>query len=185
MSVSQTVERDQAKGTGKVIKAPHGRSWVHYVLGVILNAVLFLIAGPLLGTLAGGLMLAFLSLVGNHSVLTALASMALFFPFALSLGYLLAWKAALITGALVAVMSSFVGKPLLLYIGSAVVGIIASLALVPANWSSNNLRSESPLPSIYFILAAVGAISAVLCTRFAASIRLRPENVAITVTVSK
>jgi hypothetical protein len=146
--------------------APHGRGWEHYVAGVGLNGALFAGIGPPVGTFVFGLVTAG---TATGDPLAGLWTIAVFaFSFALSLffGYALSWKAALVTGIAVAVVSSFARDVRVLYASGALIGVVFALLLVPTDWSAWSLNAVS------LGLAAAGAVAALVCTRLAAELRL-------------
>ena len=128
-------------------RAPHGRGWVHYIVGVLLNAALFALVGPLIGSLAFG------------GALTLAAA-----PFSFATGYVIGSYPAALTGAATAIASSFIALPSRLYIFSALVGTAATIAL---NYSSDYLNTA--------LYGVSGAVAAIVCTRLAKGLRLRAE----------
>jgi hypothetical protein len=149
-----------------VIKAPHGRGFGHYLVGVLLNVAVFVGLGPvagcivfflIIGILAGGFPVGPLAglyfMVGGSFLIVPAA-------------YLVGSPAAAATGVGVAVASSWICRPLYLYGFAAAIGGLAAMFLT--HFQDRNLTSASE----QLMMFVTGAVAALICTRAARPFRL-------------
>lgn len=131
--------------------APHGRGWLHYLLGVALHAGVFAALGPAIGAFAIG------------GVFAALV------PWTLGIAYLSNVDAAALAGACVAVVSSFVTAPGRYYGMSAAIGGTTAVLL-------GSVGAQPQEPTGFLLLAVAGAVASAGCARVAKPLRLHPSN---------
>jgi hypothetical protein len=148
---------------------PDGRSWGHFVIGVILHVVVFVAIGPLIGGVVVGLVVGVVGIAGVGSiryavsgVITTLGSFFITVP----VGYYVGWKAAFFTGLAVGSMSAFVRRPDLIYALGIIVGTTVALLLVPTD---DKYAHTSAVISV----ALAGAVGAAVCVRLTNWIRLQ------------
>jgi hypothetical protein len=151
-----------------MMPAPHGRSWEHYVIGVLINIAIFVAIGPAIGALVA-LALIYASAAGTSGMRGAWSgavTFVLFLPLALVGGYLKGWLAAAATGLVVAMASSWVNSRAL-YAVAVVAGGVLSLVFL---WIEDRTIGESRANVILAFL--VGAVAGGVCTRLAKAFRL-------------
>jgi hypothetical protein len=139
------------------------RSVGHYVVGVLLNAIVFAAIGP---AVAATLVCLGFSLLANlQNPLGALAMAPLLLWLGLPLGYWMGASAAAVTGCLVAIATSLNRRPVAVYGCAAVIGAICSATLIV------HLPSGADqFPPV--LLGLVGALASLACTRIARPFRL-------------
>jgi hypothetical protein len=151
--------------TAQVFVAPHGRSWPHYAVGLMLNVVVYLVLGPPIGTLVVYFVFAFAGVSGIKTASAALGATPYFAYFMIPVGYMLVWQPALAAGVAIAIASSFIRREAWLYALAAMIGAAAAAALAPERWAEH-----------YGVLAIAGAVAAVACAFFTRGLRLRPDT---------
>ncbi len=146
-----------------------GANWPRVMAGVALDALVFLLVGPLVGTAV--FLIAFGIFSGDISRgLSALAMMAIYFPLFI-LGYALAWKAALAAGVLVGVASAWANDSRVVLAFAAAAGAITSALLVSP--------LADPEGDIVAAVAFAGAAASVICAWLVRRMRLpRPQTAA-------
>jgi hypothetical protein len=135
-----------------VSASPQGRGWGHTLVGIVLETIIFVAIGPLVGTL---IVLAILTAIGGVGVVFLVVGG---FPPILLFGYPIIWKAAAVTGIVVAAARLYVDGLRQLYWFAAMVGALASI--VSETW-----RHGNPSSLAYAIMiGGAGAGAALLCT---------------------
>ena len=140
-----------------------------YIGGVFLNAVLFAAVGPPIG---GAALTTFTSVLRGESIYSpfvGLAGYVLFFFATVPASYFYAGPSALVTGAIVAVISIWMTYTRYLYVAAALTGAVVS-ALFLSRYEYLT-RGQSMIASVV-AFAISGALSAVVCTRAAKPFRL-------------
>lgn len=133
--------------------APHGRSWTHYVVGIVLHAMLFALTGPAIGAVAAGIVTGWIILA----------------PFIIAFAYMSNTGAAAVGGACFAIATSFVVKPWKLYAIAGITGGVSAATLGSLGPRSGELVA-------ILLLAFFGAIASIVCARLVRSLRLRADN---------
>lgn len=146
------------------LSAPHGRGWTHYAIGVLLNAAVFLVVGPTIGALILYVIMVGMSAPRADTLSAVFVGSLLLAPLTITVGYTLVWKAALLTGAAVAVASSLT-REVLLYPLAAAIGALMILLFAPDRWGDEAMA--------YVYLSIAGALAAFCCTYLTRGLRLR------------
>ena len=161
------------------MKAPHGRGWVHYGIGLLLNAIAFAGLGPMIGYIAFAVVFppilsfvptnsvrapdqgAALDLIGALKTSGFLLTMA---PFGIVKAYFLGAAPAASTGLFVGLSSSWLGERSLRN-GGILVGAASSAICVLGE-----------LPHVAFVASAsiAGGVAAAAMIRMTRGLRLRP-----------
>lgn len=137
------------------MKAPHGGSWLSYLWRVVRHGLGFAVVGPAVATIfSPGVML---------------------LPLSLGPGYMICLGPCFLAGCCVAIATTFVRRPVNVYLTAGVIGAICT-ALVwvgnPALW---------PYPGFALMLGFAGAAAAMVCTNIFGSIELysgKPDEAA-------
>lgn len=147
---------------------PDGRSWGHFVIDVILHAVVFVSIGPLVGTLVVGLATVAdaVGSGGTHGTLWGLITAFGLLLLTVPVGYYLGWKAAFLAGLAVGFMSGIVQRPALIYVLAIIVGTTVALLLVPTDDKYSHT-------SVVISVVLAGAISTAVCVRLTNWIRVQ------------
>jgi hypothetical protein len=151
------------------MNAPHGRGWVHYVTGVLLNVVLFGAIGPLIGALVFFVLMFAWAASPSTPLYGAVAGPALLvamLPFVIVFAYAKGGLAAATTGALTAVASSWLSGSTLYGIAAAAGGALSVFFL----WLEDRTLAQDH--SLAVILFLTGLFAALVCARIARPLRL-------------
>lgn len=176
------------------MSAPHGRSWSHFCVGVLLNAIGFALIGPLIACAVAILVLtvAFslgpLAQAGSNAVVEPaklLHALLLFLPVGLFGSYMHGAVAAAVTGGVVALASVCLsGKRL--YVLAGAIGAIASV------WKNFASSITGPNPFVLqegwpvaVAIAALGAFASIITTRILRGMRLSARQGSVFETVAQ
>jgi hypothetical protein len=158
-----------------VITAPHGRSYGHYLVGVLINVAIFVGLGPIVGCVV------FFLIFGTFATGFPTGPFAgMYFMVGMSLwivpaAYLMGSFAAALTGASVAMASSWLRGSAQLYGFAIAVGGFTAMFLAQA--PGRNPVSIAERVTMF----AVGAIAALVCTRVARPFRLDRRSTTMSV----
>jgi hypothetical protein len=146
------------------------RSWPHYVVGIGLHTAIFVAVGPLVGSLVFSLVLGLLS-AGVGAGMATMAAIVAIYPL-IVVGYVWAWKPALLTGVVVGAGVPFIDDAKRVYLLAVIVGIISSLVFILTDWDA---RPSVSAPPVAIVLA--GAVAAATCTWIALKLPRAAEGV--------
>lgn len=170
------------------MSAPHGRGWLHYSVGLALNAIAFAGLGPLIAYPIAGFLgwLALLSHVpwqGDFGFLRAFGGLLAIpgmAPFGLIVSYSLGTVPAALTGLMVGLASSWVLDEKRLLVVAAVVGA----CLAPSTYTDAGFLRDDGGPmslplGVVLLFALTGCKTALLITKLTTGLRLRAPTTAI------
>lgn len=161
------------------MKAPHGRGWMHYGVGLLLNAIAFAGLGPIIGYAAFAIVFpptvpfvpansfrlpSQVTVLDPFSMLKASAFLLAMAPFGIVKAYLLGALPAAATGIFIGLSSSWLGERSLRNCG-ILVGAASSAICV-----------FRELPHFTFVIATsvAGGIAAAAMILMTRGLRLRP-----------
>ena len=109
----------------RAIAPPPALAWPTYLARIVLETLIFVGVGPVVGTIVFLVAFAILSRSPGGIVVIAVG-----FPYVFVFGYLLAWKAAVATGIVVGALMPYLAEARRVYAVAIVTGIAASLVVV-------------------------------------------------------
>ncbi len=136
--------------------ASDGRSWPHYLVGIVLETVIFVVVGPFVGTVVFMIVWGILSGAAGGPIASMLVLVAYYPLFVL--GYVMAWKTAAVTGVIVSAATPLLGNRERIGLFAAAVGAVVSLVALPLEMGGGSgFRLTAAL-------AVAGAVAALACT---------------------
>ena len=167
------------------MSAPHGRSWSHFGVGMLLNSIGFVLLGPPIAYAVISIVVVLVlpfgpsapsGVKGVGETAKLIHGLLVFAPLGLFISYMHGTVAAAITGGLVGLASArLYGRRL--YAFAAVIGAAASV-WTNFTWplTGLNLRVLQEGWPVSGVVAVVGAIAAMVATRILRGLRLRRDQ---------
>ncbi len=168
------------------MRARHGRGWLHYFMGLLLNAIAFAGLGPLVAYPVAAFFMSFglvgyawfNSQFGLTSLMDIFAGIFFMAPFGVFVSYSIGIVPAALTGLVVGFASSWIADEKRLLFMAAVVGALLSPSTYTefSSFSSGDGSPMSlPLGGV-LTFAATGGTVALLMTKWTRGLRLRPSQ---------